>query len=256
MGSLDGQVALVTGAGTGIGRAVADAFAREGARVALNGRRREPLEETAAALDEGAETLIAPADLTDREAVERLVGDVLERWGQIDVLVNNAGLNVPRRDLGELSVEDWEAVIDTDLTAPFLLCRAVLPVMRERRRGTIINVSSMAGKRASLLSGPAYSAAKAALNSFTESINLAERRHGIRACAVCPGEVATPIMKLRPYPPSDEAMATMLQPEDVAAAVLLVAALPQRATIDELLIRPTLLRDVTEDRRRAEAGTA
>ena len=256
MGSLDGQVALVTGAGTGIGRAVADAFAREGARVALNGRRREPLEETAAALDAGTETLIVPADLTNREAVERLVQDVLERWGQIDVLVNNAGLNVPRRDLGELTVEDWEAVIDTDLTAPFLLCRAVLPVMRERRRGTIINVSSMAGKRASLLSGPAYSAAKAALNSFTESINLAERRHGIRACAVCPGEVATPIMKLRPYPPSDEAMATMLQPEDVAAAVLLVAALPQRATIDELLIRPTLLRDVTEDRRRAEAGTA
>ena len=124
--------------------------------------------------------------------------------------------------------------------------------MRERRRGTIINVSSMAGKRASLLSGPAYSAAKAGLNSFTESLNLAERANGIRASVVCPGEVATPIMKLRPYPPSDEAMATMLQPEDVADAVLLVAALPQRATIDELLIRPTVLRDVTEDRRRAE----
>ncbi len=257
MGSMSGQVALVTGAGTGIGRAVAETFAREGARVALNGRRREPLEETAAVMKAaGGEGLVTPADLTDRAAVEDLAATVLERWGQIDVLVNNAGLNVPRRALAELAVEDWQAVIDADLTAPFLLCRAVLPAMRERRRGTIINVSSMAGKRASLLSGPAYSAAKAALNSFTESINLAERRHGVRACAVCPGEVATPIMKLRPYPPSDEAMATMLQPEDVAAAVLLVAALPQRATIDELLIRPTVLRDVTLDRRRAEAGTA
>jgi NADP-dependent 3-hydroxy acid dehydrogenase YdfG len=130
----------------------------------------------------------------------------------------------------------------------------VLPSMRERHTGTIINVSSMAGKRASLLSGVAYSAAKAALNSFTDSINLAERPNGIRACVICPGEVATPIMKLRPYPPSDEAMATMLQPEDVAAAVLLVASLPQRAAIEEILIRPTVLRDVGEDRRRAEAA--
>jgi NAD(P)-dependent dehydrogenase (short-subunit alcohol dehydrogenase family) len=252
MGSLDGQVALVTGAGTGIGRAVAETFAAEGARVALNGRRRQPLEETADAIAAaGGESTVEAGDLTDPVAVERVVRAVLERWGQIDVLVNNAGLNVPHRELAELSVEDWRAVIDADLTAPFLLCRAVLPSMRERRRGTIVNVSSMAGKRSSLLSGPAYSAAKAGLNSFTDSLNLAERANGIRACAVCPGEVATPIMKLRPYPPSDEAMATMLQPEDVAAAVLLVAALPQRAAIDEILIRPTVLRDVTEDRRRA-----
>src|SRR5262249_14864017 len=154
--------------------------------------------------------------------------------------------------LADLSVEDWKAVMDADLTAPFLLTRALLPAMRERRRGTVINVSSMAAKRASTLSGSAYSTAKSALNSLTDSINLAERANGIRACAVCPREVSTPTLKLRPYPPSDEAMAMMLQPEDVAAAVLLVAALPHRATIDELLIRPTVLRDVTEDRRRAE----
>ena len=253
MGSLDGQVALVTGAGTGIGRAVAEAFAREGARVALNGRRREPLDETADLVAAaGGEALVTPGDLTDPAAVEQVVNAVQERWGVIDVLVNNAGLNVPQRALAEVSIDDWQRIVAADLTAPFILCRAVLAGMRERRRGTIINVSSMAGKRASLLTGPAYSAAKAGLNSLTESINLAERANGIRACVVCPGEVATPIMKLRPYPPSDEAMATMLQPEDVAAAVLLVAALPHRATIDELLIRPTILRDVTEDRRRAE----
>jgi NAD(P)-dependent dehydrogenase (short-subunit alcohol dehydrogenase family) len=252
MGSLDGQVALVTGAGTGIGRAVAEVFAREGARVALNGRRREPLEEAAAAVvGVGNEVLVVPGDLTDPSAAERVATSVLERWGQIDVLVNNAGLNVPRRDLAELSVEDWQAVVAADLTAPFLLSRAVLPSMRARGRGTIVNVSSMAAKRASTLSGPAYSAAKAGLNSLTESINLADRTNGIRACVVCPGEVATPIMALRPYPPSEEAMGTMLQPEDVAAAVLLVAALPQRAAIEEILIRPTVLRDVGEDRRRA-----
>jgi NAD(P)-dependent dehydrogenase (short-subunit alcohol dehydrogenase family) len=253
MARLNGQIALVTGAGTGIGRAVAQMFAFEGARVALNGRRLEPLEETAALIaTAGGEALVLAGDLTNDESVERVTRSVLDQWGRIDVLVNNAGLNVPQRALADLSADDWRAVVNADLTAPFLLCRAVLPSMRERRRGTIINISSMAGKRSSLLSGPAYSAAKAGLNSFTDSLNLAERPNGIRACVICPGEVATPIMKLRPYPPSDEAMATMLQPEDVAEAALLVAALPHRASIDEILIRPTILRDVTEDRRRAE----
>src|SRR5215203_870406 len=257
MGSLGGRVALVTGAGTGIGRAVAQAFAREGARIALNGRRREPLEETAASIGTDSDAvLVVPGDLTVDADVARVAGTVLRQWGQIDVLVNNAGVNIPRRALAELSIEDWRLVIDADLTAPFLLTRAVLPAMRARGEGTIINVSSMAGKRPSVLSGPAYGAPKAGLNSLTESINAAERSNGIRACSVCPGEVATPIMELRPFPPSEEAIATMLQPEDVAAAILLVAALPQRATIDEILIRPTILRDVGEDRRRAEARAA
>lgn len=252
MGSLDDQIALVTGAGSGIGRAAAVALAREGARVALNGRRSAPLAETADLVSAvGGEAFAVPGDLTDPAAVERVVQDTLARWGRIDILVNNAGLNVPRRALAEISIEDWQAVIGADLTAPFLLTRAVLPGMRAAGRGTVVNVSSMAAKRAGLLSGPAYSAAKAALNSFTESINVAERGHGVRACAVCPGEVATPIMALRPYPPSEEAIATMMQPEDVAAVILLVAAMPARTTIDEVVMRPTILRDTGEDQRRA-----
>lgn len=253
MGKLTGEVALVTGAGTGIGRAVAELFAAEGARVALNGRRREPLEETARAIQAaGGEALVAAGDLTDAGAVEQVAAAALDAWGQIDILVNNAGLNVPKRDLAEIEIEAWQQVIGADLTAPFLLCRAVLPGMRERGRGTIINVSSMAALRAGLLSGPAYSAAKAGLNSFTASINIAERGRGIRACALCPGEVATPIMELRPFKPSAEAIATMLQPEDVAEAALLVAALPARAAVEQILITPTILRDTGEERRKAE----
>lgn len=256
MERLDSQSAIITGAGTGIGRAVAIALARAGAAVLLTGRRTEPLEETAALVaKEGGHAAVRVADVTDEAAVAALAQAAIARWGRIDILVNNAGLNVPERDLEILTGSDWRSVVDANLTGPLLTARAVLPAMRLQRRGTVINVSSMAGVRPSLLSGPAYSAAKSGLNSLTESINLAERRHGIRACAVCPGEVDTPIMELRPYPPSPEARTTMLQSEDVADAVLLVAALPQRAAIDLILIRPTVLRDVSEDRRRAVSGS-
>src|SRR5207302_8274676 len=129
------------------------------------------------------------------------------------------------------------------LHGTFQVTGAALPAMRRQGGGTIVNVSSIAGVTASLLAGPAYSAAKAAVVSFTQSINLAERSHGIRACAICPGEVATPIMERRPHPPSAAARATMLQPEDIAETILHVAALPDRAAVELVTIRPTVLRD-------------
>jgi NADP-dependent 3-hydroxy acid dehydrogenase YdfG len=250
MERLAGQVAIVTGGGTGIGEATAVALAREGARVAVVGRRAEPIEALAARVTaEGGTALAFPADVTDPDAVQGLVNEVREQWGRVDVLVNSAGVNVPRRDLASLSVADWDAVLRINLTGTFLVTHAVLPIMREQRSGTVVNVSSIAGYRAMALTGPAYNAAKAGVNAFTESINLAERRHGIRACAVCPGEVATPILDKRPEPPSPEARATMLQPEDLAETVLFVATLPQRATVELLTINPTEQRDWTAELR-------
>ena len=244
MAQLDGQVAVVTGGGTGIGRAAAVGLARAGARVAVVGRRAGPLEGT---VDEvrsvGAECLGLPADVADPDAVESLVAHVVEHFGRVDVLVNNAGLNVPERHMARVSTEDWDTVVRVNLTGTFLVTRAALPVMREQRSGTVVNISSMAGYRPSALTGPAYSAAKAGVNSFTESINLTERRHGIRACVICPGEVATPILDLRPEPPSAEARATMLQPEDLAETIVFVAGLPQRATVELVTIYPTVQRD-------------
>ena len=250
MERLAGQVAVVTGGGTGMGEAAAAALAREGARVVVVGRRPEPLAEVVGYLtEEGRTALARPVDVTDPDAVEGLVAEVTERWGRVDVLVNSAGINVPRRDLASVSVADWHAVLQINLTGTFLVTHAVLPIMRRQRSGTIVNVSSIAGYRAMALTGPAYNAAKAGVNAFTESINLADRRHGIRACAICPGEVATPFLEQRPQPPTAEARATMLQPEDVADAVLFVAALPQRANVELLTMYPTEQRDWTAELR-------
>jgi NADP-dependent 3-hydroxy acid dehydrogenase YdfG len=252
MGQLDGQVAIITGGGTGIGRATRQPSRAKAAAVALVGRRREPLDE---AVDEltaaGLAATALPADVADRSAGRAVVQSVTDAWGRLDVLVNNAGLNVPQRDMASVTAEDWTTVVEVNLTGTFLFTQAALPQMRQQRSGTVINVSSMAGHRASALTGPAYSAAKAGVLSFTESLNLTERAHGVRACAVCPGEVATPILDARPQPPSAQARAAMLQPEDLAQTFLLVVTLPHRATIELLTIYPTVQRDWT-----AEVGSA
>lgn len=246
-------VAIITGAGTGIGRATATALGRRGWRCVLIGRRAAPLDTVAAEVREaGGEGRSAALDVTDEDAVTAMAGETARDWGRIDLLVNNAGLNVPQRDLNRITPADWRRVVDADLTGPFLVTQAVLTTMRAQGEGTIVNVSSMAAIRSSQLSGPAYSAAKAGLNSFTEGINVAERVHGIRACAVCPGEVDTPILEKRPYAPSAAARATMLQAEDVAEVIILVATLPVRAAVELVLMRPTILRDITEERRLAE----
>ena len=242
---LAGQVALVTGAGTGIGAAVAHALAQAGAGVGLLGRRPQPLEQVAAEIAQaGGKGWALPADVTDLAAVEAAV----ERCqalgaGRLDLLVNNAGINTKYRSLDNISAADWSRVVDINLNGAYWCVRAVLPAMRRQGAGLIVNVSSGAGLRPSHVSGVAYSATKTALASLNGSINQEERRHGIRACVVYPGEVDTPMIDERTVVPSAAARATMMRPDDVAQAILFIATMPARVTIDELVIRPTAVRD-------------
>ncbi len=243
LGRLKGQVAVVTGAGTGIGRASAIALAAEGARVALVGRRREPLEETAGVIRGfGGETLVVPADVSKPEEVERVFSETEQRWSTLDVLFSNAGINTRERNIHNIPLEDWRQVIDVNLSGAFYCARRALQTMRKQRSGTIINLVSMAAKSAGALAGVAYSASKFGQAALTQSINAEERQFGVRACSIFPGEVDTPIMEERPVVPPPEARATMLQPEDVAEAVVMVAALPPRALVGEITIVPTVQR--------------
>jgi NAD(P)-dependent dehydrogenase (short-subunit alcohol dehydrogenase family) len=227
---------VVTGAGSGVGRAIARRFAAEGWQVGLVGRRREALVDTAGLLDAGARTMAAmvPCDVSRADAVDAMRDDILHRFGHVDVLVNSAGINVPARGLPVLSVEDWRDVLATNLDGAFYCVRAFLPGMRARGRGTIININSDVGKRARDLAGAAYVSSKFGLRGLTQQINAEERGNGIRACSILPRDVNTPLLDKRPSPPPEDVRARMLQPEDLAACAWLVATLPNRVILDEI----------------------
>ena len=240
MQRLAGKSAWITGAGSGIGRAIAIAFAAEGAKVALTGRRTAPLEETAAMIGGGA--VIAPADLTDDKQVAAALAKVEATIGGPDILVNNAGVNLPKRYMHQLTPEAIRTLVDGNLTAPFMTSIAVLPGMRARGGGHLIQIASMAGKGISFLSGPGYTAAKHGFVALSQSINQENGIHNIRSCCICPGEVATDILKNRPEPVPAEDIERLLQPEDIAAMALFVATMPPRANITEMLVTPTYMR--------------
>jgi NADP-dependent 3-hydroxy acid dehydrogenase YdfG len=238
MNQIQNKVVIVTGGGTGIGQAIAVDFVNAGAKVALVGRRLEKLQETAASLPQD-QVMLRACDVADREAVQVMATAVAERFGPVDILVNNAGTNTTPRTVADISFEDWDRLIEVNLTGAFNCVRAVLPGMRAKKDGLIINISSIAGVRAGKLAGAAYSASKHGMMALNHTINEEEMGYNIRACAICPGEVETPILDLRPEPVGAEQRARILQPEDVSAAALMVARLPARACVPLLVIKPT-----------------
>jgi len=248
MRTLGGKIAIVTGGGTGIGRCTAMMLADEGARVAIAGRRLEPLEAVVKEIAQaGGHAVARQADLSTFDAALALGHWAIDVFGRVDILVNNAAVAGPVRNLQWTPRAQVEEVVGINLIGVFALTQAVLPDMVKRGEGTIVTVSSMAALRPGLISGAPYGAAKAAGNNLMAYVNNVYRHQGIRATVIMPAEVDTPILDGRPYPPGAEARATMMQPEDVARAILFAVTLPPRTVIEEMVISPTYLRDASAD---------
>jgi NADP-dependent 3-hydroxy acid dehydrogenase YdfG len=239
MQRLASKTALVTGGGSGIGLAVARLFLGEGARVAISGRDSRKLQEAARALNGGDRLVVHAADVADPGQVETLVRGVTTQLGRIDILVNNAGTNLKERTFRELTPESWQRLLRTNLDGAFYCIHAVLPQMLERKDGLIINVNSVAGKRAGPLGGAAYVASKFGMSGMGLCLAAEEKDSGIRVSNIYPGEVNTPILEVRPQPVTAEHLQRILQPEDIAAAVVFVATLPPHVSVPELVIKPT-----------------
>lgn len=248
MGVLSEQVAIVTGAGTGIGRAAAKLLAADGAKVVVVGRRIEPLNSVVAEITSaGGEAVAHSADLMDGAASVGVAEFTLQTYGRVDILVNNAGFSSRIRSVKYVSAEEWDQVFKINIEAVFRLTQACLPNMLERGCGTIITTSSMASLKPGVLGGSPYSAAKAASHNFSHGLNSELRAEGIRATAIIPAEVDTPILDGRPAVPDDEARKTMMQPEDVARCIHLAATLPPRTVIEEIVVSPTFPRDMSAE---------
>lgn len=238
---LNGKVAWITGGGSGIGLSGAEELVKAGARVVISGRTEKTNKEAEARLKKLGEAEAIRLEVSDKRAVFATAADIEKRHGRIDILVTSAGTNIagPKRNFKTMSAEGWDDVVQINLNGLFYCCLAVIPGMRARKDGLIINISSWAGRYASVLTGPAYNATKRGVIAITESINMEECVNGIRATSILPGEVATPIMEKRPVPPSAAERARMAQPEDFGKAILFVATMPARTCVNELVIAPT-----------------
>jgi len=237
--ALTDKVVLVTGGGSGIGLAIALALAREGCRVAISGRNQQKLDQAVSAYDGSPPLVARPCDVAQRDQVAELFAWLASELGPPDILVLSAGINVPKRRMAELSPDDWDRIMAINATGAFNCFHAALPAMRRRGSGLIVNISSIAGKRALELSGPAYCASKFAMTALGSAVRLEERSTGVRVTNIYPGEVDTPILEERPEPVPPEKRAQMLRPEDIAACVVTIARLPARAVVSELVIVPS-----------------
>ena len=231
--------AVVTGAGSGVGQATALLLATQGWKVALVGRRVEALEDTVRKAGSLADQfLVCPCDIGNPNAVLDMAATVKNTFGEVEVLVNAAGTNAPNRSLEVLSLDDYHMMMNANLNGAYYCVQAFLPGMRSGKNGTIVNVVSDAGKQASPKAGPAYVMSKFGLAGLTQSINAEERNNGVRACAVFPGDIDTPLLNKRPVVPDASARSRMMRPDDIAECVLLCINLPSRVVVEEMLVRP------------------
>ena len=239
MSDLTNRTAVITGGGSGIGAAIAGALADAGCRVAITGRRQQPLDDVTGNHGGQVPIIARTSDVADRDGVHEFFEWAAAELGQIDILVNSAGINPPVRSVAELDPDNWDSLIAVNLTGAYNCIHAVLPAMRARQDGVIINISSVAGLRAGPLGGVAYNASKFGMAALGITVAEEHRGMGIRVTNIYPGEVETPILDNRPVPVTAEHRARILQPEDCAEVVMMVVRLPARANVPELVIIPT-----------------
>ena len=233
------RTAVVTGAGSGVGRSTTLKLLSEGWNVALVGRRESALRETVTLAGSAAgRALVCPTDIGNAKAVHHMAQEVVAALGDVEVLVNAAGTNVPERALEVLSLTDYELMLNTNLHGAYHCVQAFLPGMRSGGAGTIVNVISDAGKQASPKAGPGYVMSKFGLAGLTQAINAEERGRGVRAIGIFPGDIDTPLLDKRPVVPDAAARARMMKPEDIADCVLFCIRLPQHVVVEEMIVRP------------------
>jgi NAD(P)-dependent dehydrogenase (short-subunit alcohol dehydrogenase family) len=232
------KTAVVTGGSSGVGRATAIRLAKEGWRVAIVGTREDALNETIKLSGKPDQMLAVPCDIGDASAVSTMAKRVMEKFGPVELLVAAAGTNTPDRSLEKLSSDDYHKVMGANLNGVYYCVQAFLPAMRKNQRGTIVVVNSLAGLRASALSGVSYVMSKFGAAGLVQSINAEENKNGIRATSVFPGDINTPLLDKRPNPPAKELRVNMLKPDDVTDCIMLAVSLPERAVVEEIVVRP------------------
>jgi len=238
--SVNGQVVVIVGASSGIGRAAAVLFAREGAKVVAAARREDRLQTLKEEMaKEQREITVRRADASIPKDMQQLAQDTLEHFGKIDVLVFATGTNIPDRAMARLTPELWNSLVQVNLNGAFYATYAVLPSMRKAGAGHLIYIASISAVITDV-SGAAYQASKRGLLGMAHAIRLEEKQNSIRTSVICPGLVDTELLEQRPVKPTPEILAQALQPEDVAETILYVAKLPPRAAIPELHMMPTL----------------
>jgi len=240
MSALKDKVVLVIGGGTGIGSGIAQGMAEAGAKVVVSGRRSEPLKTFAAGVSSPHPILCKTSDVADRESVKAVFAFTEEKLGPVDIVCNSAGMNIPNRTMAAMEPEQWDEVVRINATGAYNVMRAALLSMRPRKTGLIINISSIAGKRAITLGGVVYCASKFAQTALGTAVANEVRDEGVRITNVYPGEVNTPLLEKRPAPVSEERKAAMLQPEDFGALMVAIASLPPRAHVPEIVFKPTV----------------
>lgn len=238
--NLQGKSVVVTGGGSGIGAGIALGLAAAGCRVAIGGRRTETLAEIVKQADQVAHPIVAhQLDVAENSSIDQYFDWAEQTLGEIDILVNSAGINIVNRTMAAMEPEQWEQVMRINATGAYRCIHRVLPAMRSRNDGLVINISSVAGKRAFALGGVVYAASKFAMTALGTTISNEVREEGVRVTNIYPGEVNTPILDRRPVPVSEEHRAAILQPEDIAAMVVAICQLPPRANVPEIVIKPT-----------------